>query len=152
MSSASMLASVMTVISYFIVISTKFFLAIYSKLKIRLFSSFVSGIIPFFPWFIIFVVCFLGLQEIFSYNPYLYNNHARFFVASNEQCVNNEYPEAGADPEILKKGALKVGHHGWPTKKILGFRWSKKAKINWQYISISIFKFSPFLCTIEAYR
>ena len=73
-------------------------------------------------------------------------------MASNEQCVNNEYPEAGADPEILKKGALKVGHHGWPTKKILGFRWSKKAKINWQYISISIFKFSPFLCTIEAYR
>ena len=33
---------------------------------------------------------------------------------------------SGADPEIL---ALYVGHHGWPTKKILGFRWSKKAKI-----------------------
>ena len=27
------------------------------------------------------------------------------------------------------KGAvLRVGHHGWRTKKILGFRWSKKAK------------------------
>ena len=37
--------------------------------------------------------------------------------------------KAGADPEILKRGALYVGHHGWPTKKILGFRWSKKAKI-----------------------
>ena len=35
----------------------------------------------------------------------------------------------GADPEILKRGALYVGHHGWSTKKILGFRWSKKAKI-----------------------
>ena len=28
-----------------------------------------------------------------------------------------------------KVGALYVGHHGWPTKKLLGFRWSKKAKI-----------------------
>ena len=27
------------------------------------------------------------------------------------------------------KNALYVDHHGWPTKKILGFRWSKKAKI-----------------------
>ena len=35
----------------------------------------------------------------------------------------------GADPEILKRGELYVGHHGWPSKKILGFRWSKKAKI-----------------------
>ena len=49
---------------------------------------------------------------------------------------------------------LYVGHHGWPTKKILDFRWSKKAletKIAletisfWQNISISIFKFSPLL-------
>ena len=24
---------------------------------------------------------------------------------------------------------LYVGHHGWPKKEILGFRWSKKAKI-----------------------
>ena len=29
----------------------------------------------------------------------------------------------------FEKGALYVGHHGWPTKKLLGFRWSKKAKI-----------------------
>ena len=36
---------------------------------------------------------------------------------------------SGADPEILKRRALYVDHHGWPTKKILGFRWSKKAKI-----------------------
>ena len=35
-------------------------------------------------------------------------------------------------PDILsggKNSAFYVGHHGWPTKKILGFRWSKKTKI-----------------------
>ena len=48
-----------------------------------------------------------------------------------------------------KKVVLYVGHHGWSTKKILGFRWSKKAKITfwtisfWQNTSTSIFKFSP---------
>ena len=52
--------------------------------------------------------------------------------------------------------ALYFGHHGWPTKKILGFRWSKKAKITlktisfWQNISISLFKFSPFLYAMKA--
>ena len=35
----------------------------------------------------------------------------------------------GADPEILKRGALYLGHHGWLTKKTFGFRWSKKDKI-----------------------
>ena len=59
----------------------------------------------------------------------------------------------GADPEIFKREALYVGHHGWPAKKILGLRWSKKAEITletigfWQNISTSIFKFSPFLST-----
>ena len=48
-------------------------------------------------------------------------------------------------------GALYVGYHGWPVKKILGFRWSKKAEVTietinfWQNISINFFKFSPFL-------
>ena len=43
-----------------------------------------------------------------------------------------------------------------PTKKILGFRWYKKVKIAletvsfWQNISISIFKFSPFLYIMKA--
>ena len=42
--------------------------------------------------------------------------------------------------------------------KMLGFRWSKKAKMTletigfWQNISISIFKFSPFLCTMKAFQ
>ena len=26
-------------------------------------------------------------------------------------------------------GAVYVGHHGWSTKKFLGFKWSEKAKI-----------------------
>ena len=48
------------------------------------------------------------------------------------------------------------GHHVRSTKKILGFRWSKKAKITLktisfrQNISSSFFKFSPFLCTMKA--
>ena len=52
--------------------------------------------------------------------------------------------------------ALSVGNHGWPTKKTLGFRWSKKAKIMvetisfWQNISISIFNFFSFLYAMKA--
>ena len=55
------------------------------------------------------------------------------------------------------KGRLCVGHHGWPAKKVLDFRWSKKAEIAlktinfWQNIYISIFKFSPFL-SIKFYQ
>ena len=44
-------------------------------------------------------------------------------------------PYSGADPEILKGVALYVGHHGWPKKNILGFRWSKKAKIMFKTIT-----------------
>ena len=58
----------------------------------------------------------------------------------------------GEDPDFLKRGgALYFGHHGWPPKKIVSFRWSKKADITletisfWENTSISIFKFSPFL-------
>ena len=59
----------------------------------------------------------------------------------------------GRIQRFLKDGALYVGHHGWPAKKILGFRWSEKVEITletisfWQNISISSFKFSPFLLT-----
>ena len=58
---------------------------------------------------------------------------------------------------FLKEGVLCVGHHGWPVKKILDFRWSKKAEVTletitfWQNISINIFKFSPFL-SIKSYQ
>ena len=63
----------------------------------------------------------------------------------------------GGSRDFEKGGALYVGHHGWPTKKILGFRWSKKAEVTletisfWQNISISNFKFSSFL-SIKSYQ
>ena len=65
---------------------------------------------------------------------------------------------AGADPEIFKRGALYISHHGWATKKILRFTWSKKAKTTlktihfWRNISVSIFKFLPFLYTMKGCR
>ena len=52
---------------------------------------------------------------------------------------------------------LYVDLNGWPAKKISGFRWSKKAEITLetigfrQNISISIFKFVPFL-SIKSYQ
>ena len=54
-------------------------------------------------------------------------------------------------------GGLYIDHQGWPVKKILVFRWFKKAEVTpetisfWQNISISIFKFSPFL-SIKSYQ
>ena len=52
---------------------------------------------------------------------------------------------------------LCLGHHCWPAKKVLNFRWSKKAKITletisfWKNIYISIFKFFPLL-SIKSYQ
>ena len=52
---------------------------------------------------------------------------------------------------------LYVVHHGWPAKKKLDFRWSKKAEITletisfWQNVYICILKFSPFL-SIKSYQ
>ena len=49
-----------------------------------------------------------------------------------------------------------VSQHGWRTKKILGFEWSKKAKTTletisfWRNISIIIFKFYAFLYIMKA--
>ena len=55
--------------------------------------------------------------------------HLRLALKSLFQFVS----EPGPDPKILKRkwggGSLYVGHDSWPTKKVLGFRWSKKAKI-----------------------
>ena len=62
-----------------------------------------------------------------------------------------EHMPQGRIQRFLKWGALYVNHHGWPAKKTLGFRWSKKAKVTletisfWQNISSSIFTFSWFL-------
>ena len=70
--------------------------------------------------------------------------------------VNVHMQVQGRIQRFWKGLALYVIHHGWPMKKILCFRWSKKAKIKletisfWQNISISIFKFSPSLYTMKA--
>ena len=58
------------------------------------------------------------------------------------------------------QGGSRDFEKGWRSlsAKMLGFRWSKKAKMTletigfWQNISISIFKFSPFLCTMKAFQ
>ena len=61
----------------------------------------------------------------------------------------------GRIQRFWKVVALYIGPHGSRTKKILGFRWSEKAKITletisfWQNISINIFKFSSFLYTLK---
>ena len=69
------------------------------------------------------------------------------------------YSQQTLRPHVINKYAVNSGgsgdfgkgwRSGWPTKKILGFRWYKKTSIMletisfWQNISISIFKFSPF--------
>ena len=65
--------------------------------------------------------------------------------------------EQGRIQRFWKGVVLCVVHHGWPAKKIFGFRWSKKAEITletisfWQNIFVSIFRFSPFL-SIKSYQ
>ena len=66
--------------------------------------------------------------------------------------------DRGGSRDFEKAMALYFEPNGCPTKKTLGFRWSKKAKITletisfWRNISISIFKFSSFLYTMKAYQ
>ena len=59
---------------------------------------------------------------------------------------------AGADPEILKRGALYVSHHGWSTMKILGFRWSKKAKLTLETKAFDETFFSIFSNFLHFYK
>ena len=46
-----------------------------------------------------------------------------------------EYVFQGQIHRFCKEGELYVGHNIWPTKKILSFRWSKKAKITLETIN-----------------
>ena len=63
----------------------------------------------------------------------------------------------GQIQRFWKGGTLYVGYHGWPEKKNVGFRRSKKVEITletitfWQNISINIFKSSQFL-SIKSYQ
>ena len=36
---------------------------------------------------------------------------------------------SGSDPEIFKMGGTLCWPRGWPAKKILGLRWSKKTEV-----------------------
>ena len=89
----------------------------------------------------------------FVYENELRLNPDSFYLCSPQEAMSLQ----GQIQRFWKGWALYVGHHGWPAKNILGFRWSKKAEITletisfWQNISISIFKFSPFL-SIKSYQ
>ena len=84
------------------------------------------------------------------------NTKISVFVISVEAIINLLLLTSGSR-DFEKGGAVYVGHHGWPAKKILCFRWPKKVKITletirfWQNIYISIFKFYPFL-SIKSYQ
>ena len=64
--------------------------------------------------------------------------------------------EQGRIQRFWKGVELYVGHHGWPTKEVLRSKESKKVKTKLetisfrQNVSISIFKFPPFLYTMKA--
>ena len=74
----------------------------------------------------------------------------RFTFHNSDRGGSRDFEKGGG-------GGLYVGHHGWPAKKNLGFRWSKKPEVTfetisfWQNISISIFNFFPFLL-IKSYQ
>ena len=81
------------------------------------------------------------------------NKKLQKYLGACEVSINDSsfLVQQGRIPSFWKGVALYVGQHGWPAKKILGFRLSKKAEVAskttsfWQNISISVFKFSPFL-------
>ena len=50
----------------------------------------------------------------------------------------------GLIQRFWKGVALYVGHHGWSTKKSLGFRWSKKAKITLETKSLAKYFYQHF--------
>ena len=52
-----------------------------------------------------------------------------FYLQHIHVMLSKLYPKQGRIQRFWKGGSLCVGHHGWPTKKMLGFRWSKKVKI-----------------------
>ena len=74
---------------------------------------------------------------------YLKNRKQRVLINNKfsfERDVIAEVPQgcivAGADPEIWKRGgALYVGHHIWPAKNVLGFRWFKNAEITLKFLA-----------------
>ena len=62
-------------------------------------------------------------------------NRINLNLVINEKSIQWDIP--GADPEILKRGGALCWSlwYSWSTKKLLGFRWSKKAKTTLETIS-----------------
>ena len=71
----------------------------------------------------LFLVILPALRTAFSKNL---NSQ---IIALRHSHFRNTYYLQGRFERFWKGGALYVGHHGWPKKKILSFKWSKKAKI-----------------------
>ena len=68
------------------------------------------------------------------------NNGSNFLCV---ECfyIKNVYLIRGGSRDFEKEGGgLHVGHHGWPTRKILDFRWSKKIFIYSESLSMKFFK------------
>ena len=68
------------------------------------------------------------LKEAFKRGTFI----AKLSAKKKKMCVLLSDCYQGRIQRFRKGGALFVGHHDWPTKKFLGFRWSKKVKITLQ--------------------
>ena len=66
-----------------------------------------------------FEYCLWGINIIFNFS----------FKHSDVLLLWVKYMVTRGRSRDFEKGVLNVGHHGWPMKQILGFRWSKKSKI-----------------------
>ena len=53
----------------------------------------------------------------------------------------------GGSRDFEKGGTLYIGHHAWPAKKKLGFRWSKMAEITLE--TISVYNFQSMKTPVE---
>ena len=104
-------------------------------------------------------------QASISINSYTVMSKTQLFPVSIVKCNRSDWYRMCNFSVLYQEriqrfwkgvGLLYIGHHDWPMKNILGFGWSKKAKITletirfWQNVSISTFKFSPPLYAIKA--
>ena len=128
-------------------------------------------------------ICEFFLRNQNTYEKYIFRHDLPYFgksLSKNQYSLHVsktpllfEKPELGHSNPYSRNLRLKQGRIQifWKKKregaslccpprltKILGFRWSKKAKITlktisfWPNISIGIFKFSPILYTMKACR
>ena len=74
---------------------------------------------------------FERLAEVLKWKMWAIDSNVLLVVPSQEGFILRS--QSRADQEVLKRGeggrALYMGNYGWPTKKKISFRWSKKTKI-----------------------